>query len=146
MSSHHSDQMSQRSQVSRITVMLWRLRQTELQTMSPIELFWTAKKAFPNQLYISCISREYGKPIWFGLDTPFVLKPAFVQTFKQLGQKHNPIIQQQSDQSIARSLDLARFRFIFSRSTSRLWKKYLALVSSSEMFRKKSRSRLELWD
>ena len=120
--------------------MLWRLwllvgsdRQTDQGTMSPIELFWTAKKAFPNQLYISCISREYGKPIWFGLDTPFVLKPAFVQTFKQLGQKHNPIIQQQSDQSIARSLDLARFRFIFSRSISRLWKKI-------------SRSSLELWD
>ena len=35
MFSHHSDQMSQRSEVSRVT---------QLVTRSPIELLWTAKK------------------------------------------------------------------------------------------------------
>ena len=56
-----------------------------------------SQKTFPNQLNISGLSWEYGKPILLGLDTPFVLKPAFVQSFKQLGQKHNPIIHKQSD-------------------------------------------------
>ena len=30
--------------------------------------------------------------IRFGLASPFVLKPAFVQSFKQLEQKQNPIV------------------------------------------------------
>ena len=49
---HHSDQMSQRSQVSRIALCMAKVKVTQLVsewvtdwvTRSPIELFWTAKK------------------------------------------------------------------------------------------------------
>ena len=51
MSPHHSDQMSQRSQVKGHSVVLWRLwllvvpeQARDQGTRSPIELFWTAKK------------------------------------------------------------------------------------------------------
>ena len=50
MSHHHCDEMSQRSQVSRVALCMSKVKKstasdwlTELLTRSPIELFWTAK-------------------------------------------------------------------------------------------------------
>ena len=46
MSPHHSDQMSQRSQVSRVALCMSKVKVlsvSESVTRSPIELFWTAK-------------------------------------------------------------------------------------------------------
>ena len=51
MSPHHSDQMSQRSQVSRATLCMSKVKVlwvSESVTRSPIELFWTAKKIISN--------------------------------------------------------------------------------------------------
>ena len=51
MSPHHSDQMSQRSQVSRVALCMSKVKVlwvSECVTRSPIELFWTAKNSkFP---------------------------------------------------------------------------------------------------
>ena len=57
MSSHPSDQMSQRSQVSRFTgsvvktLIVSLVRQTDQGTRSPIELFWAAKNKGKDFLY-----------------------------------------------------------------------------------------------
>ena len=47
MSPHHSDQISQSSQVSRVALCMSKVKVlsgSELVTRSPIEQFWTAKK------------------------------------------------------------------------------------------------------
>ena len=55
MSSHHSDQMSQWSQVSRIALCMSKVKVSESVsqwvTRSPIELFWTAKNKAVKKLF-----------------------------------------------------------------------------------------------
>ena len=58
MSPHHSDQMSQRSQVSRVALCMSKVKVplvSESVTRSPIELFWTAKQKAQIHIYVSVI-------------------------------------------------------------------------------------------
>ena len=59
----------------------------------------TKESAIPSISALSYVGKPAISSPPFALDSPFVLKPVFVQLFKQLEQKYNPIVHKQYNQT-----------------------------------------------